>query len=196
MVPRLSTVDSTVLFWSAISVFPRGAFNLRTVTFKDTGFSGLCNDFHCLNVDVWVALSKEINSIFLNWKWTEKLRGFIDFLCLVLGALVKQSMGVNFSASRNRRSHFQGNKLRKMWIDVYKKWFWRLDLARARSYSALTTSGYILLEMNYKQIPHLSLRWQSFADMCFLETNKFWMSVGEKKKNQSNYFVFPSSLFV
>lgn len=128
----------------------------------------------------WVAPSKEINSIFLNWKWTEKLKGFIDFLCLVLGVLVKQSMEVNFSASRNQHSHFQGHKLRKMWINIFKKWFWLLDLAGAHSYSALT-SGYILLERNYKQIPHLCLRWQSFADMCFLETNKFWMSVGKKK---------------
>lgn len=107
-----------VLFWSAISVFPGGTFNLPTVTFKDRGFSGLYNDFHCLNVDVWVSLSKEINSIFLNWKWTEKLRGFIDFLCLGLGVLVKQSMEVNSSTSTNWRSHFQGHKLRKMWINI------------------------------------------------------------------------------
>lgn len=134
-------------FWSAISLFPGGAFNLRTVTFKDRGFSSLCNDFH---VVVWVASSKEINSIFLHWKRTEKQRDFIDFLLLVLGALVKQSMEVNFSASQSLHSHFQGHKLRKMQINIFKKCFWLLDLATARFHSALTALGYVLLEMNYK----------------------------------------------
>lgn len=82
----------------------------------------------------------------------------MTFLRLALGVLGKQSMEVNFSASRSLRSHFQGRKLRKMQINIFKTWFWLLGLATARSRSALAAAGSIPLEMNYKQIPHLSPR--------------------------------------
>lgn len=61
-------IDGKVLFRS---LFPRGTLNLCVLTFKDTGFGGCCNDFHC-PASPCLNSSKELHTFnFLSWRWSQ-----------------------------------------------------------------------------------------------------------------------------